>query len=116
MKNYKVLKCIMLAYLVMFGINEIVFAAGMNCSSLGDLKTDMQNVFNFIKIVVPLLVIGLSSFDFIKAITGKNDRDIKKAFNRLLKRFLYAILLFFLPVILELLLDVIISDSDVCID
>ncbi len=85
------------------------------CDSWGDAKRDMQNIFNFMKIIVPLLIIGLSTFDFIKAITQKDDKDIKKAFTRLMKRFVFAILLFFIPVILEFLLYLFEINNEICI-
>ena len=116
MKNNKILKYIFLAYILMFSLNQVVLADSISCSSLGDLKTDLQNLFNFIKIIVPLLVIGLSIYDFIKAITGKDAKDLKKASQKLLKRFIYAIILFFLPVLLNFLLDLIGANSGVCIE
>lgn len=87
----------------------------VDCNSWGDAKKDMQNIFNFVKVIIPLLVIGLSTFDFIKAIVQKDDKDIKKAFTRLMKRFIIAILLFFIPVILELLLRLFEINNDICI-
>lgn len=111
-------------YLVWFGFQTIVLAdttsavttTNMNCDSWGDAKQDLQNVFNFCKIIVPLLVIGLSTYDFIKAITGKNDKDIKKAFTTLIKRLALAVVFFFLPIILNLLLELVGTNSDVCIN
>ena len=64
--------------------------------------------------MLTLLVIGLSTFDFIKAITEKDDKDIKKAFTRLIKRLVCAVILFFLPVILNFLMNMI--TDNVCIE
>ncbi len=117
MKSRKNYIYIAYAFLIMFGFNKIVLADGdVNCNSMGDLKTDLNNLFNVLKIVIPLLVIGLSMYDFIKAITAKDDKDIKKAFQKLIKRFVYAVLLFFLPVLINLLLDLIGTNSSVCIE
>lgn len=89
--------------------------SSIDCNSWGDAKRDMQNVFDFMKVVIPLLIIGLSTFDFIKAIVQKDDKDIKKAFTRLIKRFIFSILLFFIPVILEFLLYIFEINNDICI-
>lgn len=112
----KTFNIICLIYLCMFAFNTIVLAdnSNFNCQSFGAVKVDIQNFFNFFKIIVPLLVIGLSSFDFIKAITEKDDKDIKKAFTRLIKRLVYAVILFFLPVILNYLMNMV--TNNVCID
>ena len=112
----KIFHFLMFLYLIMFGFKTIVFAEGLSCDSWGDLKRDMQNVFDFAKVLIPLIVIGLSSYDFIKAITSKEAKDIKKAFNILLKRFLYAVLFFFLPVLLNFLLEMVGTNSSVCIE
>ena len=90
-------------------------SSSVDCNSWGDAKRDMQNIFNFMKIVIPLLIIGLSTFDFIKAIVEKDDKDIKKAFKKLLKRFAFAILFFFIPVILDLLLYFFEINNEICI-
>lgn len=116
MKNNKFLKYILIAYLIMFGLNKVVYAAQISCDSFGDFKTDLQNVFNLIKIIVPLLVIGLSIYDFIKAVTAKDDKDLKQAFQKMIKRFIYAVILFFLPVLLNLILDLVGTNSNVCIE
>ena len=41
-------------------------------------------------------------------------KDVKKAFQRLLKRFLYAILLFFLPTLINYLLDLAGTNTKIC--
>lgn len=115
MKNNKFIKYGLFTFFCIVILSQNVFAAQMSCDSLGDFRTDLQNLFNLLKIIVPLLVIGLSIYDFIKAITAKDNKDIKDAFKRMLKRFVYAIILFFLPVILNLVLDLIVTNSDVCI-
>lgn len=115
----KYIYIIAILYLIIFGFQTIVLAdtsSGLDCTSWGDTKKDFQNVFNFCKIVVPLLVIGLSSYDFIKAITAKDDKDMKKAFQTLIKRLALAVVFFFLPMLLNLLLDLFATNSSVCID
>ena len=112
----KTINIICLIYISVFAFNSIVLADNnnFNCQSFAEIKVDLQNFFNFFKILVPLLVIGLSTFDFIKAITEKDDKDIKKAFTRLIKRLVYAVILFFLPVILNFLMNMV--TDNVCID
>ena len=95
--------------------SNVYAATSFNCNSLGNLKRDLENFFNLFKIIVPLLIIGLSSFDFIKAITNKDDKDIKKSFTKLMKRLIAAVVLFFLPILIEILLELIIDNAKVCI-
>ncbi len=116
MKGKKVIKYLACAYLVIFSFNNLVLADSIDCKSMGDFRTDIQNLFNFLKIILPLLVIVLSTYDFIRAITAKDEKDVKKAFQKLLKRFACAVILFILPTILNLLLDLLGIGSSVCIE
>lgn len=115
-KSNKLIYLVMVFYIVLFCFKTVVLAdnGGVSCDSWGDLKNDIQNAFNFLKVVVPLLVIGLSTYDFIKAVAAKDNKDVKKAFQRLLKRFLYAILLFFLPTLINYLLDLAGTNTKIC--
>lgn len=115
-KKKKFIYICMYLYLVLFGFKTIVFAEDLNCNSWGRTLQDFKNIFNFLKIIVPLLVIGLSSYDFIKAITSKDDKGIKKAFNTFLKRLILAVIFFFLPVVINLFLDIAGVNSGVCIE
>ena len=109
------IKITVFAFLIMFSFENIVFADSLRCTDLGDIKVDLQNLFNVLKIILPLLVIGLSVFDFIKAITGKDEKDVKKAFTRFLKRIALAIVFFFLPILINALLDFFMIDTSVCV-
>lgn len=114
MKKKNLLKYIYIIYVFMFlGITR-VNAAKISCSSLGDFRTDLQNIFNFAKIVVPLLVIVLTIFDFVRAVASSNDKEIKASFQRMLKRIVYAAIFMFLPLILSFILKII-GDGTVCI-
>lgn len=114
--NKKFIHIFLFLYLVLFGFKTIVLADGLSCNSWGTVIKDLQNVFDFVKIVVPLLIIGLSVFDFIKAVAAKDDKGLKKAFQALIKRIVCAIVLFFLPVLINLLLELVAVNSDVCIE
>ena len=124
MKKNKVLRIILLIFMGIITFETKVFAASTTqCNQLSDLKVDLsdlkvdlQNLFNFLKILLPLLIIGLSIMDFIKAITGDKDRELKKTFKRFVKRLVLAVVFFFLPVLINLLLDIFMIDSSVCIN
>lgn len=88
----------------------------VNCSSLGMLRKDLQGIFKVFKIVAPILVIVLSIYDFIKALTGKVDGEMKKVFMKLLKRLAFAMILFFLPNILDFFLGLVDPGYSTCIN
>ncbi len=65
------------------------------------------------KIVIPLLLIIFGSIDFAKAIISSDDKMIKDAGMSLAKRFVAAIIVFFIPTILNLLLSLVYNIDDV---
>ena len=57
----------------------------------------LQDVFNLIKYAGPVLCIALSVIEFIKAIASQDKDALIKATQRTLKRLIYALILFFIP-------------------
>ena len=66
----------------------------------------LQQILNFIKVVGPLLVVVLSSVDFAKVIIKSDDDSMAKAQKKLGMRLILAASLFFIPTIVQVLLDV----------
>ena len=66
----------------------------------------LQKVLNFIKVVGPLIVIVLSSVDFIQVIIKSDDEAMAKAQKKLITRLVLAALLFFIPVLVQVILDI----------
>lgn len=74
----------------------------------------------FVRILVPLAIISVGSFDYYKAVsTGQSD-DLKKQSILLLKRVISGFIIFFIPTILNIIFntlrefDVVRSDYEVC--
>ena len=79
-----------------------------SCNSiLGPEMIDfLQMILNWVRIIAPTLVIVLSSIDFAGAML-KDDKDaLSKATSRLVKRLIIAAALFFVPTIINFLLDI----------
>ena len=72
----------------------------------------LQQILNFIKVVGPLLVVVLSSIDFAKVIIKSDDDSMAKAQKKLGMRLILAASLFFIPTIVQVLLDVFGLTSD----
>lgn len=67
----------------------------------------IQKLLNYIKIAGPILVILLSSIDFVKVIWTSDDENMKKAQQKLGKRLVAAVLLFLLPTLIGLMFNLI---------
>ena len=66
----------------------------------------LQQIFNIIKIVGPVIVIVLSSIDFAKVIIKNDDEAMAKAQRKLIIRLILAAALFFIPLLVELALNI----------
>ena len=66
----------------------------------------LQHILNYIKVLGPLLVIVISSFDFAKIIIQSDDEAMAKAQKKLIMRLILVAALFFIPTIVTALLDI----------
>ena len=79
----------------------------------------LKFILNLIKVLVPLMLVGLGTLDFAKAIFAGSEENMKKAQSKFIKRVIIAIAIFLVPSILKLVLSVASSiwgniDADLC--
>ena len=85
-----------------------------NCKStiLGDPKDEnsvawlLQQLLNYMRILGPMIILIMSAVDFAKAIVLGDDETMQKCYKKLIKRLILAILLFFVPTLVTVLLDI----------
>lgn len=77
-----------------------------NCEVLlgDDLYDWINELMDYVKIFVPILLIGLGIFDFIKALFSGSEDDMKKSQSKFFKRIVAALLIFISPMIINLFL------------
>ena len=92
--------------------NNMVFVAADNeqCPAFGDPDNIndpahwMQEALDIMKYAAIVALLVLVTADFLSAMT-QNDKDaIKKASSKAIKRFIYCVLLFFLPIVVKLIM------------
>jgi len=66
-----------------------------------------------LKIVIPLILIVLGMIDLGSAVVSSDDKAINGAVNKLLHRFIAAVIVFFVPTIVSALFNVINVGNDV---
>lgn len=78
-----------------------------NCQQLiGDGAIDLINdILNYVKILVPVLLIGLGLADFFKALVSSQEDGMKKAQGKFIKRLLVAAIIFLIPALVNLLMN-----------
>ena len=72
----------------------------------------LQRLLNYIKVLGPILVIVLSSVDFLKVIVKSDDDAMAAATKKLGYRLMLAGLLFFIPTVVQVLLGIFGITSD----
>lgn len=88
-------------------VTEVEFneSCNLDCGIFGgNFGKLLKEVLAIIRFAVPVIIIGLSIVDFIKATTDQKDTEIKKAASRLVKRLIIGVIIFILPTLLEFVL------------
>ncbi len=65
-----------------------------------------------IKILIPLIIIIMGSIDFGKALVSGDDKDISLSTQKMLKRFIAGIIIFFIPTLVSVILNMIEGATD----
>lgn len=93
-----------------------IMADSIMCDPNGGLLsifTFIGNIITFIKIAIPIILILMGSIDLTKAVIASKDDEIKKAQGILMKRAIVGVVIFFIPSIVTLLMNLVNQgDSD----
>lgn len=89
----------------------------LDCSTC---PTDLRPIFQFIKhgvypiiqIGIPILLIIMGSIDLGRAVLSSDDKEIKSATSRLVKRAIAAIAVFFVATLVSLIMGMFDSTED----
>ena len=76
-----------------------------------ELATYTRIIYNAIRIITPLVLIIMGMFDMAKAVTSKNEDEIKKAQNLLVKKAIAGAIVFFLFSIIAWMLAILANTS-----
>ena len=80
------------------------------------VKVIRKGLFPIIQIGIPILLILLGTIDLGKAVISSDEKEIKAAQSRLIKRFIYAALVFFVVTLVTVIMNIVAAgeaeDSD----
>ncbi len=72
------------------------------CENAGFILRILVKVIKYAHIFVPILLIVLITYDLVKAFVGQlDDKAKKEASNKAVRRLIYAIIVFFVPTIIN---------------
>ena len=73
------------------------------CEGLGPIVAIVKTVFNIIQIAIPILLILFGTLDLGKAVMSNDEKEIKGAISKLIKRALMALAVFFVVFFVRLI-------------
>lgn len=66
----------------------------------------VKQIYDIIKILIPVLIIILSIIDFLKVILISDDKNYKSAWDKFIKRLIIGVIFFLIPLLVSFLLDI----------
>lgn len=80
------------------------------CGLLGDETSGtvifLKKSYQYLKVLLPILIITLGIIDFVKVVVTGKDDDMKKAVKRLTTRIVVAVVFVLVPVIIQILINI----------
>ena len=81
------------------------------CGELEPLINFLKSVLSIIQWGIPILLIIMGSIDLGKAVLASDDKEIKGATSKLIKRAIAAIAIFFIPMLVNMVVGMVASDG-----
>lgn len=81
------------------------------CDDLGPVLRIVGIALKLIQYAVPILLIVIGSIDFAKATMGKDEKEIKEAQNKFMKRGIMALVVFLIVPIVSVLMTLVSGDG-----
>ena len=89
-------------------LDTVVVNVDSNCYGFDSIiRVVKEGVFPIIQIAIPIILIVLCTFDLGKAVIGSDDKENKKLLKRIVRRLVYALLIFFFVTVINLLFSMV---------
>lgn len=96
-------------------VNSYGYTLKVCTEVLGQSFTEvLLDIFKIIRIVTPILLLVLIAKDLLSAVGQSKEDEMKKAIGLIVKRIIAAVLIFFIPTIVTLILNLIGWSSGTC--
>ena len=73
--------------------------------NLGTIVKFVHSILTLIQIVVPIILIIVGAFDLAKAVMGNDEKEIKAATQKLIKRAIAAVAVFFIVTLVTIVIS-----------
>ncbi len=93
--------------LFQIGKKQVTFESD-SCKGLGPIvRLIKKGLFPIIQIGIPILLIVMGTIDLGKAVISSDEKEIKGAQSKLIKRCIYAIVIFFMVTLVTILMSLV---------
>ncbi len=94
----------------LFQIGDIT---GADCGGLLPIvKVIRKGLFPIVQLGIPILLIIFGTIDLGKAVISSDEKEVKAAQGRLIKRFIYAALVFFVVTLVTVLMNIVATGGE----
>ncbi len=91
----------------------VVGNASDNCGGLAPIvRIIKKGVFPIVQIGIPILLIVFGTIDLGKAVISSDEKEVKQAQSRLIKRCIYAVAIFFITTLVTLLMSLVTTGTE----
>lgn len=95
----------------MLEVLKTVKCTGIDTAFDAILPDTVSTVVNIIKVAIPILLVIFGMIDLGKAVMSNDEKEMKGAQTKLIKRILYAVLIFFIFAIVQWVFAIIDGDN-----
>lgn len=88
-----------------FYLLDNAFKFSDSCDVLGSSFVDIMNeAWGIIMIIIPILLVALIILDMMKAVSSNDDKQVNDAKVKAIKRVVIGVLIYFLPMLVNVIL------------
>lgn len=84
----------------------------MACGGLLPIIKVIVSVMKIVTIFIPIALIVFGTIDLGKAVIASEEKEVKAAQKRLIQRFIYAALVFFVPTLVYFAMNMVASSDE----
>ena len=79
----------------------------MQCTYLNPIISIVKTVLTVVQWAIPIILIVIGTFDIMKAVIASKEDEIKAAQKLLIKRVVYAVVIFLIPTIVYFVFNIV---------
>lgn len=82
------------------------------CMGLSSVGSIIYQVLRLFWILIPIALILYGTIDLGKAVIASDEKEVKSAQSRLIKRFIYAVVVFLVPLLVSVVMSLVVRSVD----